>query len=152
MDVRRSLIFGLYTFCVPLGLGILAGYYILGFPIYSSILLAGLFASQTLIAYNIGSFLPLKEINNGQYENYSGVFIIDNYGEYCLSGGTYLTFTYAGDYRQNVTYIPELLTYAARHGLVPDGPLLELIWVDNHQSADISEHITELQLRVYPKD
>ena len=38
----RSLIFGLYTFCVPLGLGILAGYYILGFPIYSSILLAGL--------------------------------------------------------------------------------------------------------------
>ena len=102
--------------------------------------------------HNIGSFLPLKEINNGQYENYSGVFIIDNYGEYCLSGGTYLTFTYAGDYRQNVTYIPELLTYAARHGLVPDGPLLELIWVDNHQSADISEHITELQLRVYPKD
>lgn len=101
--------------------------------------------------HNIGSFLPLKEINNGQYENYSGVFIIDNYGEYCLSGGTYLTFTYAGDYRQNVTYIPELLTYAARHGLVPDGPLLELIWVDNHQSADISEHITELQLRVYPK-
>ena len=49
----RSLIFGLYTFCVPLGLGILAGYYILGFSIYSSILLAGLFASQTLIAYPI---------------------------------------------------------------------------------------------------
>ena len=35
--------------------------------------------------HNIVSFLPLKEINNGQYENYSGVFIIDNYGEYCLS-------------------------------------------------------------------
>ena len=52
----------------------------------------------------------------------------------------------------NSSIIPELLTYAARHGLVPDGPLLELIWVDNHQSADISEHITELQLRVYPKD
>ncbi len=34
----------------------------------------------------------------------------------------------------------------------PDGPILELIWVDNHQSADISEHITELQIRVYPKD
>ena len=41
----RSLEFGLYTFCVPLLLGILAGYYILGFSIYSSILLAGLFAS-----------------------------------------------------------------------------------------------------------
>ena len=48
--------------------------------------------------HNIGSFLPLEEIKKGQYENYSGVFIIDNSGEYCLRGGTYLTFTYAGDY------------------------------------------------------
>ena len=29
----RSLVFGLYTFCVPLALGILAGHYVLGFPI-----------------------------------------------------------------------------------------------------------------------
>ena len=101
--------------------------------------------------HNIGSFLPLEEIKKGQYENYSGVFIIDNSGEHCLRGGTYLTFTYAGDYHQNTTYIPELLNYADGHGLVPDGTLLELIWVDNHQSADIREHITELQLRVYPK-
>ena len=55
----RSLIFGLYTFCVPLALGILAGYYVLGFSIYSSILLAGLFASQTLIAYPIVSKLGI---------------------------------------------------------------------------------------------
>lgn len=55
----RSLVFGLYTFCVPLGLGILAGYYFLGFPLYSSILLAGLFASQTLIAYPIVSKLGI---------------------------------------------------------------------------------------------
>ena len=49
----------LYTFCVPLALGILAGHYVLGFPIYSSILLAGLFASQTLIAYPIVSKLGI---------------------------------------------------------------------------------------------
>ena len=55
----RSLVFGLYTFCVPLGLGILAGYYVMGFPLYSSILLAGLFASQTLIAYPIVSKLGI---------------------------------------------------------------------------------------------
>ena len=29
--------------------------------------------------------------------------------------------------------------------------ILELIWVDNHQSADIREHITELQLRIYSR-
>ena len=55
----RSLVFGLYSFGVPLGLGVLAGYYVLGFPIYSSILLAGLFASQTLIAYPIVSKLGI---------------------------------------------------------------------------------------------
>ncbi|WP_295937937.1 cation:proton antiporter [uncultured Alistipes sp.] len=55
----QSLIFGLYTFLVPLGLGFLAGYYIMGFPLYSSILLAGLFASQTLIAYPIVSKLGI---------------------------------------------------------------------------------------------
>lgn len=55
----RSLVFGLYTFSVPLVLGILAGYYLLGFSIYSSILLAGLFASQTLVAYPIVSKLGI---------------------------------------------------------------------------------------------
>lgn len=55
----RSLVFGLYTFCVPLLFGILAGYFLLGFSIYSSILLAGLFASQTLIAYPIVSKLGI---------------------------------------------------------------------------------------------
>ena len=38
----RSLVFGLYTFSVPLVFGILAGRYLLGFGLYSSILLAGL--------------------------------------------------------------------------------------------------------------
>ena len=55
----RSADFGLYTFCIPLLFGILAGYYLLGFSIYSSILLAGLFASQTLIAYPIVSKLGI---------------------------------------------------------------------------------------------
>lgn len=55
----RSLIFGLYTFSVPMIFGILLGYYVLGFSIYSSILLAGLFASQTLVAYPIVSRLGI---------------------------------------------------------------------------------------------
>ena len=57
---RRSLVFGLYTFCIPLGMGILAGRYVLGFPLYSSVLLAGLFASQTLVAYPIVSKLGIS--------------------------------------------------------------------------------------------
>jgi len=47
----RSILFGIYTFTIPMGLGFLAGRYILDFSLYSSILLASMFATHTLIAY-----------------------------------------------------------------------------------------------------
>jgi Kef-type K+ transport system membrane component KefB len=49
----KSILFGLYTFCIPMLLGILVGVYVLDFSIYTSILLASMFASHTLIAYPI---------------------------------------------------------------------------------------------------
>ncbi|HOK38761.1 MAG TPA: cation:proton antiporter [Bacteroidales bacterium] len=49
----RSFVFGMYTFLIPMGLGTTAGYYLLGLSIHSSILLASMFASHTLIAYPI---------------------------------------------------------------------------------------------------
>lgn len=48
---RKSLVFGLYTFLIPMTLGIVAGLYILEFTLPTSILLASMFASHTLIAY-----------------------------------------------------------------------------------------------------
>jgi Kef-type K+ transport system membrane component KefB/nucleotide-binding universal stress UspA family protein len=49
----KSLVFGLYTFIIPMTMGILSGIYILGFSMPTSILLASMFASHTLIAYPI---------------------------------------------------------------------------------------------------
>ncbi len=49
----KSIIFGLYTFCIPMFLGILGGLYLLKFSLLSSVLLASMFASHTLIAYPI---------------------------------------------------------------------------------------------------
>lgn len=49
----KSMIFGMYTFVIPMILGTLAGLYILNFSIPTSILLASMFASHTLIAYPI---------------------------------------------------------------------------------------------------
>jgi Kef-type K+ transport system membrane component KefB/nucleotide-binding universal stress UspA family protein len=48
---RKSLVFGLYTFLIPMTLGTLAGLYILQFSLSTSVLLASMFASHTLIAY-----------------------------------------------------------------------------------------------------
>jgi Kef-type K+ transport system membrane component KefB len=49
----KSVIFGLYTFSIPMILGTLGGIYILDFSVMTSVLLASMFASHTLIAYPI---------------------------------------------------------------------------------------------------
>lgn len=57
----RSLVFGLYTFMVPMALGIVTGLYVLNFSLETSILLASMFASHTLIAYPIISKLGIAK-------------------------------------------------------------------------------------------
>jgi Kef-type K+ transport system membrane component KefB/nucleotide-binding universal stress UspA family protein len=49
----KSLVFGLYTFIIPMVLGTGTGLWVLNFPLNTSILLASMFASHTLIAYPI---------------------------------------------------------------------------------------------------
>ncbi len=51
----KSLVFGLFTFAIPMTLGILTGLYILDFSMLTSVLLASMFASHTLIAYPLVS-------------------------------------------------------------------------------------------------
>lgn len=49
----KSITFGFYTFSIPMILGFFAGYYLIDLSFLSSILLASMFASHTLIAYPI---------------------------------------------------------------------------------------------------
>lgn len=51
----KSLFFGLLTFSIPFFIGYLAAYYYLGFNVNTSILLASMFSSHTLIGYPIVS-------------------------------------------------------------------------------------------------
>lgn len=57
----RSFVFGMYTFLIPMGLGIVTGLYLLHFTLETSILLASMFASHTLIAYPIVSKLGISK-------------------------------------------------------------------------------------------
>lgn len=54
---RRSLVFGMYTFIIPMSIGTVVGLYVLNFSVLTSVLLASMFASHTLIAYPIISKL-----------------------------------------------------------------------------------------------
>ncbi|MDR3184386.1 MAG: cation:proton antiporter, partial [Prevotellaceae bacterium] len=57
----KSVVFGLYTFLIPMGLGSLAGYYLLQFSWLSAILFASMIASHTLIAYPLVSKLGVAK-------------------------------------------------------------------------------------------
>ena len=57
----KSLVFGAYTFIIPMVLGTLTGLYVLNFSVNTSVLLASMFASHTLIAYPIISKLGVAK-------------------------------------------------------------------------------------------
>ena len=52
---NKSLIFGLFTFILPLSIGFPVCYYVLGFDFMASFLTASMFATHTLVAYPIVS-------------------------------------------------------------------------------------------------
>lgn len=58
---KKSLVFGLYTFIIPMTLGTLTGLYVLEFSMPTSVLLASMFASHTLIAYPLVSKLGVAK-------------------------------------------------------------------------------------------
>ncbi|RZS94513.1 cation:proton antiporter [Cecembia calidifontis] len=58
---NKSIIFGLYTFLIPMIVGTVAGFYLLEFSFPSSVLLASMFASHTLLAYPIISKMGIAK-------------------------------------------------------------------------------------------
>ena len=65
-------------------------------------------------------------------------------------GGDWLTLTYRGPNSQNDEFLPRLLAEAEARGRTPDGPLLEVLLVDIHSSANDADHVTELQMHLAP--
>lgn len=57
----KSTLLGLYGFVIPMILGTLTGYFVLKFSLMSSVLLASMFASHTLITYPIVSKMGISK-------------------------------------------------------------------------------------------
>ncbi|MDT0646413.1 cation:proton antiporter [Zunongwangia sp. F260] len=56
-NTKKSFVFGMFTFSIPMIMGIFTGLYIFQFSVLTSVLLASMFASHTLIAYPLVSKL-----------------------------------------------------------------------------------------------
>ena len=72
----KSLVFGIYTFLIPMILGTVVGLWVLDFSMETSVLLASMFASHTLIAYPIISKLGISK-NNAVSITVGGTMITD---------------------------------------------------------------------------
>lgn len=61
---RRGLLFGVLTFAIPFGVGLLVGIYVLHYSLLTSMLLACIFSSHTLVSYPIvGRFGVEKHVS-----------------------------------------------------------------------------------------
>lgn len=83
----KSLTFGLLTFLIPMAFGTVSGYYLLGFTLPASILMASMFASHTLIAYPIISKLGIVK-NRAVNVTVGGTMVTDTLALLVLAGVT----------------------------------------------------------------
>lgn len=81
----KSLVFGIYTFSIPFTLGFLVGHYFLQYSIITSILLAAMFSSHTLIAYPMISKLGVAK-NRAVNITIGGTIITDVLALLVLAG------------------------------------------------------------------
>src|SRR5690606_20094227 len=58
---NKSLLFGLFTFSIPLAIGFPVCFYFLGYDFNASLLTASMFATHTLVAYPIVSKLGVSK-------------------------------------------------------------------------------------------
>ena len=100
----------------------------------------------------IGAFLSMPEIHQGIANVYSSVFFVleketSDY-DFCLSEGKYLSCFYRGTYEQNADRSLELLDYAAKHGLQTTNEPFEFYTIDNRDTIQTSEFLTEIQVQL----
>ncbi|MGY6559876.1 MAG: cation:proton antiporter [Nitritalea sp.] len=75
-NVNKSLVFGLFTFLIPMVLGTSVSYFLFAFSLPTSVLLASMFASHTLIAYPLISKLGVAK-NKAVNVTVGGTMITD---------------------------------------------------------------------------
>ena len=101
---------------------------------------------------NIGSSFCLDKIKQGIYNEFKSVlcFLEDEEEIYNIifNEGYYLTLTYKGKYKNNKHYINKMFKYIEEKGYKIISDPIEIYKIDIHETEDINEFITEIQIPV----
>lgn len=75
-NTYKSLVFGFFTFAIPISLGFVLCYYILHFNLLASLLVSSMFATHTLVAYPLASRMGITK-NEAVTVTVGGTIITD---------------------------------------------------------------------------
>lgn len=100
----------------------------------------------------IGASVSPEGVEKGIYNLFDAVFFIlpdetEDF-DFVLQAGEFLTLTYRGGYHHSLRLIPQLLEEAGRRGLRAATSPIEIYRIDNHETANPEEYLTEIQLGV----
>lgn len=101
---------------------------------------------------NIGSSFCLDKIKQGIYNEFKSVFCFledeEEIYNIIFNEGYYLTLTYKGEYKNNKHYINKMFKYIEEKGYKIISDPIEIYKIDIHETEDINEFITEIQILV----
>lgn len=97
---------------------------------------------------SIGSTIPLGKIQDGHYGHFTSVFYVTEAEDFdaMIPAGNYLCLTVPGSYRRIPEAWKSIFRYMDENGLCAAGDPMELYIIDNHDTNDEKEYITQLQV------
>lgn len=101
-----------------------------------------------------GAVFSMEDIAHGATNVYSSVFFVledqDAPWDYVLPAGPYASCYYRGSYVQNAQQLRRLLQYLKVQGRTPAGDPFELYAIDNMDTMQEEEFLTEIQIPLAP--
>ena len=101
---------------------------------------------------NIGSSFCLDKIKQGIYNEFKSVFCFledeEEIYNIIFNEGYYLTLTYKWKYKNNKHYINKMFKYIEEKGYKIISDPIEIYKIDIHETEDINEFVTEIQIPV----
>lgn len=102
-----------------------------------------------------GASLSVEDLYKGEKDIFNSVFFILDYDDpeydFVLPAGEYLSLYYRGDYRQSSDRIFDVLNYAKEKGYQLLGDPFEIYEIDNRDTINNEEFLTEIQVRIMVK-
>lgn len=104
---------------------------------------------------DMGATIPIDYLRQGVYGHFNAVFCIMEDGEdfdEILPSGDYLCSAIKGSYTNMPAAWQALFAELDRRDLSADGEPMEIYIIDNHETSDESEYITQLEIKVKAGD